>query len=613
MCSVSQRLSFPSPPDLNSTPWGTPKVGEKGPRALALPRVRTSEAPARCDHVTPRGGPTRPPTPGVDAGPVPPRGGWGGAAATRVRRAPPGRCRSARKPTASRRNAAARQARPPGAGLRTFCATSISSRGPEASPRPSETGSPRSPRRRAARPVSRPRGAAGRRPRGPGSARSPRGLARPAPRGRTAERAPGPRAGEDPPAPHLAGSAPPARPARRPRAGGTPPARRGPAFPGGARAGETKGPRAAPLQRRAAGGGGHPRRAPQLAPNLQSRSGAPRTWPPGHCPRGPRPPTRGGGQAAAEREQQQPRRRRLHVVRGRAGPRALTRAPWRGGGGGSSRGSRRLPPPPSGAADQDGGGGGRRRGSGSRAASPPPAPPRPPAGAPRSRPAALLAPPPPLGLPGGRGVGVGSRARGRGGGSGPPPSSPGSRCVTCGATRTRPLPMGKLRHGGGGGAGAGRGKGTRRGSREPGARSVRFPATAASMAGSGPQTPVLAREGRGGSPQARDRGGGWSDAGGAGAEGGGGLEVTVFDQIPALYVSGGTRSSRQRCSSKYASGPSGNTDLTFGSGSEQGREPPTHRPGSVPPAPRRACSSALHSAPGGGGGREGAEVRLWSC
>lgn len=54
--------------------------------------------------------------------------------------------------------------------------------------------------------------------------------------------------------------------------------------------------------------------------------------------------------------------------------------------------------------------------------------------------------------------------------------------------------MGKLRHG----RGAGRGKGTRRGSREPRARSVRSPETEAAQAGSGPKTPVLAGEGRGG-------------------------------------------------------------------------------------------------------------------
>lgn len=292
----------------------------------------------------------------------------------------------------------------------------------------------------------------------------------------------GARAGENPPAPHLAGSAAPARPARRPGTRGT-----GPGVPGRGPGGRDKGPARGPREAGAAGGGGAPRRAPQLAPNLQSRFGGgaahlaagPTESPgrPGHCPPGPRPPTRGGGQAAAEREQQQqrrrrrsgrPGRRRLHVVRSRTGPRrahsgSMARLP------GSSRGSGRLPPPPSGAAGQDDGGGGRRRGSGSRAASPPPAAAAAAAlRAPRAGRALLRAPPgagPPRGDRRARGPGASARApcpwgpgagapRGRGGGRPVctprglgPDRAPETGVSPVKSGQDRALPVGKLRHG----------------------------------------------------------------------------------------------------------------------------------------------------------------------
>lgn len=64
-------------------------------------------------------------------------------------------------------------------------------------------------------------------------------------------------------------------------------------------------------------------------------------------------------------------------------------------------------------------------------------------------------------------------------------SSPGSRCVTCRARKDPAFTDGETEA-----RGAGRGKGTPRGnsavgSQDPGARSVRFPATAATLAGSG--------------------------------------------------------------------------------------------------------------------------------
>lgn len=169
---------------------------------------------------------------------------------------------------------------------------------------------------------------------------------------------------------------------------------------------------------------------------------------PGHCPRGPRPPTRGGGQAAAEREQQQrrrrPGRRRLHVVRGRPGPRrAHSGSMARRGGSSRGSGACRLPLGRRGPGRR-----GRRaearerkprRVSAPRRCRPPArapragrALPRAPPGAGRRRggrgalcPRPSLRPPPPPGLAAGvpRGLGVGLRDR--------TPAGPGARKQVC--------------------------------------------------------------------------------------------------------------------------------------------------------------------------------------
>lgn len=70
-----RRLGFLSPPDLNSTPWDTPKVEEKGPQPSISPRLCPTEALARC--------PTRRPTTPCSGTRSPPRwphtvGPWGG-------------------------------------------------------------------------------------------------------------------------------------------------------------------------------------------------------------------------------------------------------------------------------------------------------------------------------------------------------------------------------------------------------------------------------------------------------------------------------------------------------------------------------------------------------
>ena len=120
-------LRFLSPPDLNSTPWDTPTVGEKGPQALISQRgcVYTAEAP------TPQAGT---PSPRAAAPRSRAPRGWTpagchdlGAPAAQTgapsRPGTPGRCESARKPTATQMKGAAPQARPPRAGFRTFSAT----------------------------------------------------------------------------------------------------------------------------------------------------------------------------------------------------------------------------------------------------------------------------------------------------------------------------------------------------------------------------------------------------------------------------------------------------------------------------------------------------------
>ena len=167
--------------------------------------------------------------------------------------------------------------------------------------------------------------------RGPGSPRSPHGLGRRASGGRTSERAPG--AGQVRTRPRRTW-----RGRHRPRALLAGPGRgTGPGFPGRGSGGRDKGPARSPRAAGAAGGRREPAaRAPtrpQLPKSLPrrrhalGRGAAEPPGRPGHCPSGPRPPTRGGGQAAAEREQQQqrrrrrPGRRRLHVVRSRTGPR----------------------------------------------------------------------------------------------------------------------------------------------------------------------------------------------------------------------------------------------------------------------------------------------------
>lgn len=174
-----RRLGFLSPPDLNSTPWDKPKVAEKDPQPWISPRVCTTEAGARCPG-TLRSGTTfsrsRPTqtAPGVDTGRVPL---FGAPVVRRVVRAP-GRCQSVWKPAATQMKASAtgKATRRRLSELFLKLKSVLRARRPAA--RPSETGSPKSSRRRAARPVSEPNVLARCLPAGPGSPRSQHGLAR---------------------------------------------------------------------------------------------------------------------------------------------------------------------------------------------------------------------------------------------------------------------------------------------------------------------------------------------------------------------------------------------------------------------------------------------------
>lgn len=215
-----RRLGFLSPPDLNSTPWDTPEVARKNPWPISPRACRTeavTEEQAHCPTTrfsgatSPLGGPTLT-APGMDSGPA---SLFGAPVARRVVRAP-GRCQSVWKPTATLTERSAQQARPPGAGSQNFLCNLNQFSEP--------AGRPHGHREQAGQTVpdsGRPGLSPGRKsslvasPLRPGPHRprtaSPAGFTRAHFRAR-----PGARAGEDPPAPHLAGTAPPARPPRRP-------------------------------------------------------------------------------------------------------------------------------------------------------------------------------------------------------------------------------------------------------------------------------------------------------------------------------------------------------------------------------------------------------------
>ena len=266
-------LRFLSPPDLNSTPWDTPKVGEKGLQSPISQRVGVQLRPhaARWDHVTPR----RPHAAGPRGGHRPGVTVWGPSGQT----GRPGTWQvSVRLETDSnadeRGSATGQAARRPVqnflCNLNQFPELAGRPRGHrkqgrEGVPDTGRQGLPpgrKSPLRVCPRAGVPPVPA---RPRPAGFGRAHFGAR------------PGGRAGEDPPAPHLAGSTPPARPPRRP---GT---RDGTRLP---REGLGRARQRARAQPPGGGRGGGAARTRGARPNSPPTSkvaseAAPRTWPRG--------------------------------------------------------------------------------------------------------------------------------------------------------------------------------------------------------------------------------------------------------------------------------------------------------------------------------------------